>query len=75
MGKIGTRPKFSTLERQRENAQLELIIERFGHAMRNANREYVSRPSKCQHDPFVRFTLNMHMTWQTYVEFCQNHPE
>lgn len=75
MARTGTLPKSSTFKQQRENAELELIIERFGHAMRNANRAYIARPAQCQHDDGVRFTPGMEVAWNIYVEFCMNHPQ
>lgn len=74
MVKTGTLPKCSTLKRQRENAELELIIEEFGRSMRNANRVYIATP-QCgcgQHGP--QFTPGMEMAWNRYVEFCMKHP-
>lgn len=75
MAKIGTPAKFSTLKQQREAGELELIIEEFGRAMRNANRQYIARPTVCHHDDNPRFTPNMTMVWAKYVEFCMSHPQ
>jgi len=74
MAKTGTLLKCSTLKQQRENAELELIIEEFGRAMRNASRRYVITLPGCRHDSGPRFTLGMEMAWQRYVVFCMDHP-
>lgn len=70
-----TKFKTNMPKQQREAAELELIIDEFGQAMRNANREHVSRERQCQHDAFVSFTYNMHSVWDKYKEFCRSHPE
>ena len=77
MAKTGIRPKFkiSTLKQQRENAELEHIIEEFGRAMRNANRAYIATPQQCLHDTQPRFTPGMHAIWSHYIVFCMEHPE
>lgn len=58
--------KSSTLKQQRENAELELIIEEFGRAMRNANRNYIQSRND--------FTINMTVAWYKYRRFCRSHP-
>lgn len=73
--KTGTRPKFNTLKQQREAAELELIIEEFGRAMRNAYRPYMAKRPSCQHDDGPRFTLGMEMAWNRYIAFCMDHNE
>lgn len=65
--------KKSTLEQQRETAELELIIEDFGRAMRDANREFVSHPPSCSHVA-RRFTAHMEGAWSAYILFCREHP-
>lgn len=77
MGRTGMLPKCkcSTLKQQRENAELEAIIEEFGRAMRNAYRPYIAGGGRqyCCHT--VRpFTPGMRMTFDRYVEFCMKHP-
>lgn len=69
MARTGTRARFkvSTLKQQRENAELELIIDEFGRAMRNANPEYVARNTT---DAKPNFTLNMTFAWDKYLIFC-----
>ena len=62
-----TRPKFSTLKQQRENAELELIIEEMGRAMRNANR-----PAIAEHGPRW-LTLNMDQALVRFFTFCRDH--
>lgn len=69
-----TRAKCSTLKQQRESAELELIIEEFGRAMRDAHRPYMIEPRGCQHEG-PRFTLGMEMAWNCYLAFCVEHPE
>ncbi len=66
MVKTGTRVKYSTLKQQREAAELELIIEEFGRAMRNAHRPYVVERND--------FTEHMKRAWALYVEFCARYP-
>lgn len=63
--------KISTLKQQRENAELELIIEEFGRAMRNAHRPYIAE-SPASGRPL--FTPNMYSTWNAYIDFCAAHP-
>ena len=67
--------KSSTLKQQRESAELELIIETFGRAMRDANRPYISSLPEYQHALAPLFTLNMSEAWRLYVVFCRSHPE
>lgn len=66
MVKTGASLRFNTLKQQRENAELELIIEDFGCAMRSAHRPFVAERND--------FTANMGIVWARYVEFCRNHP-
>lgn len=73
MVKIGTRLK--SKKEQAVDAELGLIIDEMGNAMREANRTYVSQPPKCRHDNVPRFTLHMDLAWSRYVEFCQEHPD
>lgn len=64
--------KYSTLKQQRENAELELIIENFARAMRNAERSYIAgNPAGDK----PRFTPNMYWAWNEYVDFCMRHPK
>lgn len=65
--------KVNTLKQQRENAEMESIIEEFGRAMRNAYRPFVTRPPACQHEHGPRFTPGMEAVWARYVEFCADH--
>lgn len=69
------KPKCSTLQQQRENAELELIIEKFGRAMRNAYRPYIAEGGRsyCCHT-VPPFTPGMAMAFDRYVEFCMKHP-
>lgn len=75
MARTGIRPKCSTMAQQRENAQLELIIEEFGRAMRNAHRPYIARGPReyCCHEG-VQFTPSMEKAWRDYTEFCMKYP-
>lgn len=68
--------KSSTLKRQRENAELELIIEEFGRAMRNAHRPYIARGPQeyCCH-AVPPFTPSMDSVWAKYTNFCRSHSE
>lgn len=75
MAKTGTQVKSSALKQRREATELELIIEKFARAMRNANKLYIARPPQCQHDGAPRFTCSMEAAWAEYVWFCMNHPE
>lgn len=72
MARTGTHQKFkvSTLKQQRENAQLEDIIERFGRAMRNADRPYMAQSAA---GDAPRFTPNMYAAWNEYLDFCWSH--
>ncbi len=72
MARIGLKPKFkvSTLKQQRENAQLELIIDKFSRAMRNADRGYIAGSLASDK---ARFTPNMYAAWNEYVDFCVEH--
>ena len=63
----------NTQKQQRFSAELELIIEEFGQAMRAANRGYICRPTGCSHDDAPRFTPRMESVWYDYVTFCQRH--
>lgn len=67
MARTGIRVKSNTLKQQRESAELELIIEEFGRAMRNAEKTYVTRDS---HDGRPNFTLSMQFAWDKYLMFC-----
>lgn len=75
MGKTGTRVKFNTLKQQRQAAELELIIEEFGQAMRRACRQYISRPLAWGDHLSSRFTPHMDNVFYKYIKFCQEHPE
>lgn len=68
MAKTGTQVKFSTLKQQRESAELELIIEEFGRAMRSADRLAIA-----DHGPRW-LTLNMDQALVKFFVFCQAHP-
>lgn len=68
------RVKLNTLKQQRTNAELETIIESFGNAMRNANREYMNRPLPCSHVAWQNFTPSMVHRWYDYLEFCRRNP-
>ena len=72
MGTTGI--KRNSLKQQRVNGELELVIDEFAQAMRNADRNYVVREGEYYHEN-VRFTLNMQMAWYRYVDFCQRNPE
>lgn len=69
MVKTGTQAKFkpNTLKQQRVSGELELIIEEFGRAMRNAHRPYVATRND--------FTEHMKRAWAVYVDFCARNPE
>ena len=54
--------------------ELDCIIEQFGYAMRNANKEYISILPECHHDRAPRFTPNMDAAWAKYVEWCRRNP-
>lgn len=66
--------KRNTLKDQRTSAELELIIEEFGRAMRNASRPYIATPPDCHHDDAPRFTMSMEFAWSKYVGFCMRNP-
>lgn len=67
MAKTGIQVKSSTLKQQRENAELELIIEDFARGMRNADRAYIASGA---HYDGRRFTPNLARAWMDYVYFC-----
>lgn len=67
-------PKSKTLKQQARDAELGLIIDEFGRAMWNANREYIGSTSACQHQRPV-FTLSMSVAWDKYIDFCTRHPK
>jgi hypothetical protein len=75
MGKTGTQVKFNTLKQQREAAELELIIEEFGNAMRNADKTYVSKAGNIAISIGLRFTPNMNAAWTRYMTFCMEHSQ
>lgn len=51
------------------NAELELIIEEFGNAMRRANKAWIGG-----YAGLARFTSAMQTAWMLYVEFCYKNP-
>jgi hypothetical protein len=61
--------KRNSLKQQRISAELETIIEEFGRAMRNANKEYIATPLGCHHER-LRFTPRMYCVWSMYTNFC-----
>jgi len=69
--KIGT--KRNSQKQQKANVELEGIIEEFGRAMRDANKEYVAIPPTCSHVG-VRFTPGMAFAWERYVAWCAANP-
>jgi hypothetical protein len=64
-----------TLKEQRISRELEEIIEEFGHAMRNANKEYIAQPPSCPHDEYLRITPRMKTIWELYTDFCRRNPD
>ncbi len=67
MGRTGTLLKSNTLKQQRENAELECIIEEFGRAMRNAEKTYITQATN---DGKPNFTLSMKFAWDKYLVLC-----
>ena len=59
---------------QQKNGELGLIIDEFGRAMWNADREYIAQQPSCAHDPAMHFTASMQVAWAKYVEFCMENP-
>ena len=66
MGTTGT--KRNSRKQQAQNAELELIIEEFARALRNANRSYIAKECSL-------LTPNMQQAWYKYVDFCVRHPQ
>ncbi len=61
------------LKSERENArdaELELIIEDMGCAMRNADPGFIAAQPACSHESALRFTPNMWRAWNEYIELC-----
>jgi hypothetical protein len=74
VGKTGT--TVNSRKKQRENAELELIIEEFALAMRNANKRYIFMcASSLSAEDGFKFTPNMEKAWWHYVDFCMRHCE
>jgi hypothetical protein len=69
------KPKLKSMKQQRLDGELGLIIDEFGRAMWNANREYVTSTPSCHHETSIRFTPSMWGAWHKYVEFCIRNPE
>ena len=67
------KPKIRTQESL--NAELGLIIDEFGRAMRNANRDLIAREPDCSYHNGIYFTLAMETAWQKYKTFCWAHPD
>lgn len=77
MVKTGIRAKFkhNTLKDQRAAGELELIIEEFGRAMRNAASACILAEPRCAHANKYNLTMNMHEVWEKYKEFLRYHPQ
>ena len=73
MGTIGI--KRNSQKQQRISAELELIIESFGRAMRGASRSWIGEAEMQASDDVPRFTMAMQMAWYQYVDFCQRNPQ
>ena len=73
MGTIGI--KRNSQKQQRISAELELIVEEFGRAMRSANKNWIGEVEMQSNDDVPRFTMMMQMAWYHYVDFCQRNPE
>lgn len=68
--------KHSSLKKQRENAELELIIEEFSRAMCDAFRPYIAGyVQRCSHVGEFAFTPNMLKAYRKYVYFCKDHED
>lgn len=65
--KTGIRVK--SKKAQARDAELGLIIEEFGRAMWNANKEYIAAVSDYMNGR-LSFTGAMNAAWYKYVEFC-----
>lgn len=57
---------------QSKNGELGLIIDEFGRAMWNANREYIAEH---EHFGWPKLTPNMTVAWMKFVQFCTENPE
>jgi hypothetical protein len=66
--------KRNNLKQQRANAELEAIIEAFGAAMRDANKQYIATTPSGTLGEVPRFTLHMSFVWAKYVDFCARNP-
>ena len=71
MATTGTTRK--SRKQQALDAELGLIIDEFGRAMWNADREYIGRGTS--YGNWIRFTSNMEHAWTKYLMFCKNHPD
>jgi hypothetical protein len=67
MGTIGI--VRNSKKKQRTNAELEIIIDRFAKAMRDAHKPYIAMHTLLNHN--YRFTPNMAIAWWEYVEWCR----
>jgi len=56
-------------KQQRINAELEMIIEKFGQAMRDAFKPYIVG-HLCGD---INLTSNMKCTWWEYVDWCRKY--
>lgn len=63
--------KFRERTEQQKNGELGLIIDEFGRAMWNADREYIATHG---YTP-GKLTFNMWQAWRRYVEFCRGNPK
>ncbi len=68
------KPQKVTRTKQSLNGELGLIIEEFGRAMWNANKEYIARQPACSHESGLYFTPSMWAAWNEYVDFCARNP-
>ena len=66
--------KLKSRKEQRIHAELGLIIDAFGQAMWNANKEYIGKQPACSHENGIRFTPSMWRAWNKYVDFCARYP-